>query len=115
MASLLQAAMEPFVFMDETTNPDGYGGYISTWSDGAQFNAAAVYDQSLQAKTAEVQGVSSVWTVTVPKTVRMDFHKVFRRLSDGKIFRCTSKDFKETPKAASFQVRQIRAEEWMPE
>lgn len=115
MSSLLHDAMEKFVFLDEKTAPDGFGGQISTWNEGAEFDAAAVYDQSLQANVAEVQGVSSLWTVTIPTAVRMDFHKVFKRVSDGKIFRCTSKDFKETPKAASFQVRQVRAEEWQPE
>ena len=42
--SLLDAAMEPFVMMDKTTVPDGYGGYYSTWKDGAEFQAAASYD-----------------------------------------------------------------------
>lgn len=115
MGSLLHDAMEEFKFLDEKTAPDGFGGQVSTWSEGAKFVAAAIYDQSLQANVAETQGVSSLWTVTLPINVRMDFHKVFKRISDGKIFRCTSKDFKETPKAASFNIRQIRAEEWLPE
>ena len=111
--SLLDAAMEAFVMMDRTTVPDGYGGYYSTWTDGAEFQAAATYDTSIQARVAAVQGVKSVYTVTTNKSVELDYHDVIKRKSDDKILRVTSdsKD-KQTPPTAMLNMRQVTAEEW---
>lgn len=111
--SLLTDAMTPCVFMDKTKQPDGEGGYINLWSEGAPFEAAITFDSSIQARTAEKSGVTSLYTVTTGKGVRLEYHDVFRRLSDGKIFRVTSDgDDNQTPKAASFQALQVSAEEW---
>lgn len=111
--SLLDSAMETFVMMDRTTQPDGYGGFISVWSDGAEFQAAAVYDTSIEARVAAVQGVTSLYTITTSKAVELDYHDVIKRLSDGKIFRVTSdsKD-KKTPPSASLNMRQVTAEQF---
>lgn len=111
--SLLSEAMEACVFLDKTTQADGYGGYYSTWTDGAAFDAALVYDTSLEARVAGVQGVTDLYTVTTTKAVNLQYHDVFRRLSDGKIFRVTSDgDDKKTPRSASLDMRQVKAEEW---
>ena len=65
-------------------------------------------------KAAAVQGVTSLYTVTVPKRVKLEYHDVFKRLSDGKIFRVTSDgDDKITPERASFQFAQVSAEEYV--
>ena len=109
--SLLDAAMETFTIIDKTTMSDGYGGTITTWSDGAQIQAAATYDTSMEARVAAVQGVTSVYTITTSKSVELDYHDVVRRESDGKVFRVTSdsKD-KKTPPSASLNMRQVTAE-----
>jgi hypothetical protein len=45
----------------------------------------------------------------------LQYHDVFRRLSDGKIFRVTSDgDDKFTPDTATLNMRQVTAEEWEP-
>ena len=111
--SLVDEAMTPCVMIDRTTLPDGEGGIITTWVEGAVFNAAITFDNSIEAKAAAVQGVTSLYTVTVPKRVKLEYHGVFKRLSDGKIFRVTSDgDDKITPERASFQFAQVSAEEW---
>jgi hypothetical protein len=72
------------------------------------------FDNSLEARTAQKQGVSSVYTATTPKNVELEYHDVFKRLRDGKIFRITSdNDDLQTPKMASFQVRVASAEEFV--
>ena len=112
--SLVDEAMTPCVMVDRTTQPDGEGGIITTWVEGAAFNAAIIFDNSIEAKAAAVQGVTSLYTVTVPKRVKLEYHDVFKRLSDGKIFRVTSDgDDKITPERASFQFAQVSAEEWV--
>ena len=112
--SLIDEAMTPCMMVDRTTQPDGEGGIVTTWVEGAAFNAAITFDNSIEAKTAAVQGVTSLYTVTVLKRVKLEYHDVFRRLSDGKVFRVTSNgDDKITPERASFQFAQVSAEEYV--
>lgn len=111
--SLLTDAMTACVFLDKTKVPDGEGGLTNTWKEGAEFDAAIVFDSSIEARTAEKDGVTSLYTITTKKSVKLEYHDLFRRLSDGKVFRVTSDgDDKQTPKSASFQVLQVSAEEW---
>lgn len=113
--SLLLEAMENCTMLDKVTESDGRGGMITTWTDGATFTAAIVFDSSMQARTAEAQGVTALYTVTTAKTVNLQYHDVFRRESDGKIFRVTSDgDDRSTPASASLNMRQVGAEEWEP-
>lgn len=111
--SLLSDAMESCTMLTKTVQKDGYGGYITTWAEGAEFDAAIVFDTSIQARQAEVQGVSSRYTVTTSKAMHLEYHDVFRRNSDRKIFRVTSDgDDKYAPKASTLDMRQVTAEEW---
>ena len=112
--SLLDEAMEKCILLDKTTAPDGYGGYTPTWVDGAEFYAAIVFDTSLEARVADKQGVTSLYTVTTSKVVTLEYHDVFRRVRDGKIFRVTSDgDDKFTPASATLDMRQVTAEEFV--
>lgn len=113
--SLLYDAMEECVFLEKTREPDGEGGYTVRYTDGASFGAAIVFDSSMQARIGERSGVTSLYTVTCGESVKLEYHDVFRRVSDGKIFRVTSDGGdKKTPAAATFRVGQVTAEEWMP-
>ena len=112
--SLLSEAMETCNYIDKTTRKDGYGGVETVWVDGADFDAAIVLDSSLEAKVAEKQGVTGLYTVTTRKNINLQYHDVFRRASDRKIFRVTSDgDDKHTPASAGLDMRQVSAEEWV--
>jgi hypothetical protein len=111
--SLLSDAMEKCNILDRITTPDGYGGYDQTWATGAEFEAAIVFDTSIEARTAEKQGVTSLYTVTTGRALTLEYHDIFRRQTDGKIFRVTSDgDDKHTPKGAGLDMRQVTAEEF---
>lgn len=111
--SLLSEAMEKCVMLDKVTEADGYGGYNVVWADGAEFLAAIVFDTSIEARVAEQQGVTSRYTVTVGRELMLEYHDVFRRVRDGKIFRVTSDgDDKFTPASTALNMRQVTAEEW---
>ena len=111
--SLLLEAMSLCTMLDKVTTPDGYGGYIATWRDGAEFMAAIPFDTSLEARVADKQGVSSLYTVTTSRSMMLEYHDVFRREEDGKIFRVTSDgDDRYTPKSATLDMRVVTAEEW---
>lgn len=111
--SLLSDAMTTCVILNKQTEADGYGGYITTWADGAEFKAAIVLDSSMEARIGEKQGVTALYTVTTSRALNLQYHDVFRRVDDGKIFRVTSDgDDKKTPKSAGLDMRQVSAEEW---
>lgn len=111
--SLLSEAMENCIIMDKQTAPDGYGGVVTTWVEGATFEAAIVMDNSIEARIAEQQGVTAIYTVTTSKAINLQYHDVFKRERDSKIFRVTSDgDDKHTPASAGLNMRQVSAEEW---
>lgn len=111
--SLLDSMMEQCTIIDRKTEPDGEGGYNVVWQDGATIDAAIVHNSSMEAQIAEKQGVTSVYTVTTPRAVLLEYHTVIRRNSDGKIFRVTSdpEDIK-SPAVSSLDIRQVTAEKW---
>ena len=110
--TLLDEAMESCILLDRVTSDDGYGGFSRTWTDGASFKAAITFDTSIEARAAEAQGVQSLYTVTTPRNVILQYHDYFRRESDKKLFRVTSDgDDKFTPASATLDMRQVTAEE----
>lgn len=111
--SLLDEYMENCVMIDKTTVSDGRGGFDYAFVEGAEFQAAITLDNSIQAKIAEQQGVTGIYSVTTQKSINLQYHDIFRRSSDGKVFRVTSDgDDKKTPPSATLNMRQVSAEEY---
>lgn len=110
---LLNEAMENCTMIDSVTTSDGYGGIKTLWQDGASFDCAVVLDTSMESRVAQKQGVTGIYTVTTNRNINLQYHNVFRRERDGKIFRVTSDgDDKKTPASATLNMRQVIAEEW---
>lgn len=111
--SLLDSAYEKFTILNKSIVDDGYGGTTTVYTDGVTIDGAIVFDSSTQMKLAQAMGVTSAYTLTVKKSIELDYHTVLRRESDKKIFRLTSNsDDKKTPEEASLNMRQYSAEEW---
>lgn len=112
--SLLLEAMEECVLLNKVSEPDGYGGRTESWTESNfEFDAAIVLDTSIQARRAEKEGVTSLYTITTSKGIILEFHEVFKRTKDGKIFRVTSDGGdKHTPNSATLDMEQVTAEEW---
>lgn len=111
--SLLSESYESCHLIDKTTVDDGYGGYNAVWVEGANIQCAIVLNSSLQAKIAEKQGVTALYTITTSKAVNLQFHDVIRRDSDNKVFRVTSDgDDNKTPASAGLDMREVSAEEY---
>ena len=112
--SLLTEAMVPCTKLIKTIQSDGYGGSATVWSDGEPFEAAIVLDSTSQVRQGDAAEAASLYTVTISRSRNLMFHDVFRRNTDGKIFRVLSKgDDKHTPASAGLDMRQMSAEEWM--
>ena len=112
--TLLSAGMEQCIILNKVSQPDGYGGRIDVWTESNfDFKAAIVFDTSIEARRAEAEGVHSLYTITTEKSITLEYHEVFKRVRDGKIFRVTSDgDDKYTPASATLNMRQVTAEEW---
>lgn len=112
-ALLLEGFMTPCTLLQETKVKDGLGGMTKQWTDGADFMAAIVKDQTLAARVAEKQGVTEVYKVWTAGGIGLEYHNVFRRESDGETFRVTSNAIDgAAPKAATFAFEQVTAERW---
>jgi len=110
---LYEEMMDSCAMMDRRTVADGLGGFNYQWVQGATFRAAIVKNNTLDARVAEKQGVTEVFTITVDKGVSLEFHDVFKRLRDSAIFRVTSNiSDSETPSRSTFQIGQVSAEKW---
>lgn len=111
--SLIDSMMEPCVIVNKVKVPDGEGGSITEWVDGPMIEATITLDTTMQARVAEKQGVTSVYTVTTKRNVTLEYHDVIKRLRDKKIFRVTSDgDDKKSPKVAGLDMSQVTAEKW---
>lgn len=111
--TLLDATAKDFVIMNKITQPDGYGGYTTAWTEGATIRASLRLDNSMQARIGEKQGVTSVYTLMTAKNIVLGYHDVVKRVEDGQYFRITSNGIdKATPKTASLNIRSVTAEKW---
>ncbi len=111
--SLIEDWKEPCVIMKKNQIPDREGGRITAWMEGTTFEATITFDNSMEARIAEKEGVTSLYTVTTDKNFILEYHDVLKRKNDGQIFRITSngEDMK-TPNNATLQFRQVTAERW---
>ena len=109
--SLLNDFGKVCVFMEKKRTPDGEGGYYVTWADGAEFTAYQSLDTSMEARTAEKQGVTSVYSALVDKDVPIEYGDYFKEKESGTVYRVTSHpDEKKAPKSASFTLKFFTAE-----
>lgn len=112
--SLLDEAFESYIILNKITTDDGYGGTVTSWVEDAKIQCAEQFNNSIEAKKAEAQGVTSVYTLTTRKDINLQYHDVLRRVRDGKIFRITSDgDDLYTPASASLNMRNVSAEEFV--
>lgn len=110
---LINEMMEECIMMDRRTIPDGQGGWNNVWSEGAEFMAAVVKDNSLSARVAEKEGITDVYTVTVDEGINLSFNDVFKRAKDGAIFKVTSEIVDtNAPKRSTIKIGQVSAKRW---
>lgn len=105
---------DDFVLLNRSVVSDGMGGTVTRWIDGAPFKCLLTLDSSMEARTAEQAGVTSLFSGLVDKAFPLDFHDAFKRASDGTTFRVTN-DPKDdpSPPIASFAVKAFSAEKWV--
>ena len=111
MTRLYERMRVPCVRMLRRSVADGEGGWAETWAEVRSFAATIVRDTSAEARVAEAPGVANAYTVTFSE--ELSHGDVFKRVSDGQVFRVTSNaDDGRPPACATFTFTQCTAEEW---
>ena len=109
--SLLNDFARPCVLMEKTRVPDGEGGYTLDWTDGATFKNYQALDTSMEARRAEKEGVTSVYSALVDKALPIEYGDYFKDTETGLTYRVTSNPSeKESPKSATFSLKYFTAE-----
>lgn len=112
--SLLTQMMEDCKILNHVRTDDGQGGYTEAWTEGTAFKAAIAKNASPEMLVAEKQGLTESFTVVVDKATSLDYHDVFKRVSDNAVFRVTSKTVDSTAHPAStVQIAKVTAERWV--
>ena len=113
--SLLDDFARSCVLLEKTRKPDGEGGYTVEWTDGAEFTNYQALDTSMEARRAEKEGVTSLYSALVKKAVPIEYNDYFRDTSTGETYRVTSNpEEKQAPKSASFALKYFTAERKVP-
>lgn len=96
------------VLMEKTRVPDGEGGYLTTWKPGVEFLDFMSLDTSMEARRAEKEGVTSVYSVLVKKDVPLEYGDYFRDVESGTTYRVTSNpQEREAPKSAGPTIKTL--------
>ena len=109
---MIQDIFEPLIFVNKVTIPDGMGGTETIWKDGAEFQGSITLDNSIEAKVAEQQGVTNVYTVTTGNNVFLEFNDIIKRKEDQQTFKIKSLNNTENipPEFAVLKLRYATAE-----
>lgn len=111
--SLLDDFARPCVLMEKTRVPDGAGGYYTEWREGVEFANYQALDTSMEARRAEKEGVTSVYSVLVDKSLPIEYDDVFKDKTTGRTYRVTSKpEDKQAPQSSTLSLKYFTAEEW---
>lgn len=102
---------KPCVILEKKRQPDGEGGYITDWQDGAEFTNYQALDASMEARRAEKEGVTSVYSALVDLSVPIEYGDYYRDKESGLTYRVTSNpEEKKAPASASFRLKYFTAE-----
>ena len=113
--TLIEEIMADCKIMNHIRVDDPFGGFEQdSWEEGASFRAAIIKNGSPEVMVAEQQGASEIYTVVTFKGFQLDYHDVFKRLSDGAIFRVTGVERDtEAPERSTVPIAKVTAERWV--
>lgn len=111
--SLLDDFARTCVLMEKRRVPDGAGGYMVQWEEGAEFTNYQALDTSMEARIAEKQGVTSLYSALVDKDFPIEYNDVFKDTETGQTYRVTSNpEEKVAPRSSTLPLKYFTAEKW---
>lgn len=107
--SLLDDFAATCAIMEKRRTSDGEGGYDIEWTEGATFKNYQARDTSMEARRAEAQGVTSVYSALVEKDVPIEYNDYFKDTETGLTYRVTSDpEEKKAPESASPFIAKLK-------
>lgn len=111
--SLLTDFAVPCILMEKRRVPDGAGGYMTTWEEGAEFENYQYLDTSMEARRAQQEGVKSLYSALVQRDFPLEYGDAFRDKNTGLTYRVTSNpDEKKAPQSSTFDLKYFTVERW---
>ena len=102
---------EDAAMMDRRTEPDGYGHFVFTYTEGAHFRAGFSANGSQEMLRAYAEGLKTQYTIVTGELDALRQGDVVKRLRDGKLLRVTSDGGDMTPpRVSSMRFAQVTAE-----
>lgn len=112
--NLIESMMEDCVFLNKVKVDDPVGGYRDSYQDGITFKAAILKNSTTEAQIAEKNGITEIFTIVTDKAMKLEYHDVLRRVSDGSIFRVTSRATDSAaPEKSTVPIAKVSAERWV--
>ena len=109
--SLLNDFARPCVLVERKSVPDGESGQKTEWVEGTPFTNYQALNTSIEARRAEKEGVTSVYSALVDKALPIEYGGYFKDTETGLTYRVTSNPSeKESPKSATFALKYFTAE-----
>lgn len=113
--SLLDEFARSCALLEEKPVPDGAGGWKTAWRDAGAFIGYRDFVTSSQVRSAERDGVSSVCTMLVERSVPIQYGDYFRELPAGLTYRVTSKpEERQSPRCATMPLKAFTVERGEP-
>lgn len=109
--SLLEQFARPCVLLKKTSEPDREGGRKNVWKDGEPCSVCLALDTSMEARKAEKQGVTSLYSALTDWDAPIAYNDYFRDVGTGHTYRVTSEPSEKcSPGSASFALKSFTAE-----
>lgn len=98
--SLYETFYSPAVVMNKTKVPDGVGGYVNAWKDGAEIKTAFSGLTPTERLAAQQADVTYTDTIVTPLNTNLDEQDIIK--ADGSYYLIVSK-LPKTPTVSTFQ------------
>lgn len=107
--SLLDSFAHSCVILEKRRVNDGEGGYAMQWMESVEFSLYQARDTSMEARRAEAEGVTSVYSAMVDKEVPIEYNDYYRDKETGLTYRVTSiPEEKQAPETASPAIAPLK-------
>ncbi len=111
MSPMMESMAHDCVMLDKRTIPDGEGGFSVGYTEGAEFKVYPALDSSMEARRAEKEGVTSLYTILIPQNVPVQVGDYYKDRTGSAYFRVTSRpDEKHTPGTSGLDLKAFSAE-----
>lgn len=108
---LIRDQIEECVILNKAIVPDGYGGYMTTYTDGAPFEAVITENNSMEAQVANIELEKTFYGVKTRRNVPLEHNTVFRR-ANGATYRITASEAMDSPSFSAMDMKVLQAEEY---